>query len=575
MIIRHNMPVMNLNHQLGITGRNQSKVLEKLASGFRINRAADDAAGLSISEKMRAQLRGLEQAQKNVQDGVSLIQVAEGALNEVHSSLQRAKELMTQAANGIYLNEDRQQVQAEIGAILGQINHIADSTNFNNIKLLDGSFSSAGVSQEDKQKFMNWLNGSWLNDAAQKIEATTGWKLKADTELSVSFESIGGKAVASMSGWYLGSDLKLKVNTDFMTSELVYEGKDGPTLGGIPSDRLITHEMVHGYMFNNVSSTAKPTGWFTEGLAEAVHGATDYRYSSYESGGSTDFDALNSAIQTFDFSNSDGKSENYTVGLIATSYLYNQVEGKAAGSFKTMLAEMNQSDETFEQLVAKYTGAASYSTFITTMKQDAQNAFVANDFSSGFLQAKCNINLTDGLADALDGIDETSSDVIPNSGTEVAPTDGTTTMMVGSTNISVNWNTSAQSGGITLQVGDTADQTLEISIKSVKTSSLGIDGISAATQESAKMSMQSCLDAINTVSEIRSSLGAYQNRLEYTMANLSTSLENTQSSESRIRDTDMARQMMSFMKNNVLTQASQILSPQINQMPNRVLELLR
>lgn len=577
MIIRNNKSATNTNRNLSLSSTKQSKVLEKLSSGLRINRAADDAAGLSVSEKMRAQMRALNQANRNAQDGVSLIQVADGALGEVSDILKRVKELSTQAANGTYSNDDKQNIQLEINSLLKNINQIANNTKFNNLSLLDGSCASNGVSYEDKLKFMSWLNGSWLNDAAQKIESTTGWKLSSDTSLTVTFESTGDSAVAYMSGWYGGSDLKLAISTEFMEMGTDYKGTDGPTLGGIPADRLITHEMTHGYMFNNVSSTAKPPFWFIEGLAEAVHGGNDYRYNIYEECPVDDFTSVNSQFQNFDFLNNDGSSLVYTVGDLATSYLYTQIENKSTGSFKTMMAEMDQSDETFEQLVVKYTGAADYASFVGTMKQAAQNAFDAGDYNGLFLKDKCNIDLNDGKADPLDGNDQFSSDVIQNTGSAIEPTGLVTTLTLGSTDITVHWgeDSLAHVGAIKLQVGDKEDQSMEVSIKGVKTSDLGIDNISVVSGSMARNSIEACDNAINTVLKIRAELGADQNRLGHIINNLSNTSENLQASESKIRDTNMANEMMSFVKNNILIQASQSLLVQANQMPNYALKLLQ
>ncbi len=142
MIVQHNMAAANTNRQLGITTGNLGKSTEKLASGYRINRAGDDAAGLSISEKMRGQIRGLEQASTNAQDGISLIQTAEGALNETHSILQRMRELAVQASNDTNVTVDRQSIKAELESLTEEITRIADQTEFNTLKLLDGSFSS-------------------------------------------------------------------------------------------------------------------------------------------------------------------------------------------------------------------------------------------------------------------------------------------------------------------------------------------------------------------------------------------------------------------------------------------------
>ena len=140
MVVQHNMTAMNANRMLNITTNSQSKVTEKLSSGYRINRAADDAAGLSISEKMRKQIRGLDQASSNAQDGISLVQTAEGALNEAHSILQRMNELATQAANDTNTSVDRTAIQKEVDALGSELNRIASTTQFNTMNLLDGSF---------------------------------------------------------------------------------------------------------------------------------------------------------------------------------------------------------------------------------------------------------------------------------------------------------------------------------------------------------------------------------------------------------------------------------------------------
>ena len=139
MRVQHNMGALNANRQLGINVSNQSKVTEKLSSGYRINRAGDDAAGLAISEKMRSQIRGLEMASKNAQDGISMIQTAEGALNETHSILQRMNELATQCANDTYLSKDRDLAQKEINQLISEIDRIASNTEFNEMALLDGT----------------------------------------------------------------------------------------------------------------------------------------------------------------------------------------------------------------------------------------------------------------------------------------------------------------------------------------------------------------------------------------------------------------------------------------------------
>ena len=142
MVVQHNMQAMNANRQLGVTTDSQKKVTEKLSSGYKVNRAADDAAGLTISEKMRSQIRGLTQASSNAQDGVSCVQTAEGALTEVHSMLQRMNELAVKAANGTNTTADRQAIAKEVSALNNEITRVAESTQFNTLNLLNGSFES-------------------------------------------------------------------------------------------------------------------------------------------------------------------------------------------------------------------------------------------------------------------------------------------------------------------------------------------------------------------------------------------------------------------------------------------------
>ena len=162
MVVQHNMQAMNANRQLGVTTDSQKKVTEKLSSGYKVNRAADDAAGLTISEKMRSQIRGLTQASSNAQDGVSVVQTAEGALTEVHSMLQRMNELAVKAANGTNTTADRVAIQSEISALTSEISRVAESTQFNTLDLLKGTFNKAiqvGAANVDAQRINIKIDG--------------------------------------------------------------------------------------------------------------------------------------------------------------------------------------------------------------------------------------------------------------------------------------------------------------------------------------------------------------------------------------------------------------------------------
>lgn len=180
MVVQHNLQAANTNRQLGITTSAQAKSTEKLSSGYKINRAADDAAGLSISEKMRSQIRGLNKASSNAQDGVSLVQTAEGALNETHSILQRMNELATQAANGTNTSVDRSAIRAELDQLTSEINRIQSTTQFNTMNLLDGTFS--GATKQMKLQ-VGALSGQSINFSIANMCAT---KIGLKTTLSVS-----------------------------------------------------------------------------------------------------------------------------------------------------------------------------------------------------------------------------------------------------------------------------------------------------------------------------------------------------------------------------------------------------
>lgn len=192
MIVQHNITSMNANRQLGIVGKNLAKATEKLSSGYRINRAADDAAGLSISEKMRSQIRGLNKASSNAQDGVSLVQTAEGALNETHSILQRMNELATQAANGTNTSVDRSAIRAELDQLTSEINRIQSTTQFNTMNLLDGTFSGA----TNKMKLqVGALSGQSIDFSIANMCAT---KIGLKKTLSVSTFTKAGSYMKSV-----------------------------------------------------------------------------------------------------------------------------------------------------------------------------------------------------------------------------------------------------------------------------------------------------------------------------------------------------------------------------------------
>ena len=487
MRIQHNIAALNSYRNL--TGNNNavSKNLEKLSSGYRINRAGDDAAGLAISEKMRAQITGLNTAQKNAQDGVSLVQTAEGALTEVHSMLNRMVELADQSANGTYDNEvDRANLQKEIASLKDEIDRIADSTNFNGINLLDGSLS------------------------AKKLDLN-----KAST--------LGGQAIT------------VKENAAVATkSEFTVKAGDG-------KENTLTVE----YADEN-------------GKLHSV----DLKYTS----------TADAATTTKSIKDAIAKSELASVFDVAENANKFTLTSKVAGEGGAKLTTIKTTDQT----------------------KDTVTIGTVTEGTNATVTAEGKAAIADGDKITLNG---KTYQFVKDADTEVA--DGATAVLIGKTDTDtmVNLNKALESAGIkatqtttnitfaalnngkglTLQIGDTSEDfnQMTVSVGDMHTVALGIADIDISTQAGAKASVDKIKSAINSVSSTRGDLGAIQNRLEHTINNLSVTSENMTAAESRIRDVDMANEMMAYTKNNILVQSSQAMLAQANQLPQGVLQLLQ
>lgn len=402
MVVQHNLTAMNANRQLGITSGAQAKSSEKLSSGYRINRAGDDAAGLKISEKMRSQIRGLDKASSNAQDGISLIQTAEGALGEAHSILQRMNELAVQGANDTNESIDRDAINEELSALTSELDRIASTTQFNKQNLLDGSFTSKNL----------------------QVGANS------DQKISISIGQMNSKA--------LGLHNIAGTTTQSQT---------GKKVTGFTFGKYSTKATVSTDVFSDQVTAANAS------LKEAV-------------------DAAKTAA---------GYMKQIDFGTGSAYYM------NATGS--------------------KFEGAAS------AMSADA-------------------VALKTTISDAF----------------------------------KTNWKTKAATYANTVNV---------IADKTTVGQATTLTDPSVKDYASANATIDAVQKAINSVSSQRSALGALQNRLEHTVANLDNVSENTSSAESRIRDTDMADEMVEYSKNNILAQAGQSMLAQANQSTQGVLSLLQ
>ena len=409
MVVQHNLTAMNSNRMLGVTTSTQAKSTEKLSSGYKINRAADDAAGLSISEKMRKQIRGLTQASSNAQDGISAVQTAEGALNEVQDMLQRMNELAVKAANGTNSEDDRNYIQDEVNQLIKEIDRVSTTTKFNETYLLKGDDTTAAT----------------VADAAA-AEGTTGAAQTYDIDFT-------GKITAPAEG---KSDVSFKVGSK--TYSITVEAGDGADkIGGKIKDAL-----------NNNKYSDKVGGDYTATNAGAKITLTA---------------AKNGVI--------------------------------AAGDKLSAAANKN-----------------------VTLK------------ASGILTLDLHVG-ADSTADNQISVDikQMSADVLG------------------------------------LKTGKSSTTAAE-------NDTLLVNG---SNDDNARKAIDTIASALQEVSKQRSALGAAQNRLEHTIANLDNVVENTTSAESSIRDTDMATEMVKYSNNNILAQAGQAMLAQANQSNQGVLSLLQ
>ncbi len=466
MVVQHNLQAMNANRMLNITTGAQSKSTEKLSSGYKINRAADNAAGLTISEKMRKQIRGLDQASTNAQDGVSSVQTAEGALTEVHSMLQRMNELAVQAANGTNSKEsDRQAIQDEIDQLTTEIDRVAETTKFNEIYLLKGDNAST------KNVYMKGHDAGLKGALTDSAKSAT---FVMDTLKAGDKYKIAGKE------YTIGSS-----KTEITTAINAFATADNEiTIDGI------------SYTYKDANG-GKAAGWYK-----------------------------------------DGDQTNGTAIVVADT-----VKGGSKAS-------VNGKD---------YTAMTD---------QDAND--IDDDDSSVITAAEAKKKIKAELL-AANSIGTVNGDATVSDGADAA---GKTTYT-----ITKGYATVADTLSFNLHVGADADMTnkITVDIDVMNSANLGVKGLNVtdATGTAATYAVDAISDAIAKVSSQRSALGAVQNRLEHTIDNLDNIVENTTTAESRIRDTDMAEEMVEYSKNNILAQAGQSMLAQANQSTQGVLSLLQ
>ncbi len=550
MIVQHNMSAMNANRMLGITNSSLAKSTEKLSSGYKINRAADDAAGLSISEKMRSQIRGLNKASDNAQDGISLIQTAEGALNESHSILQRMRELSVQASNGTETDDDREAVQKEISQLQDELTRISSTTEFNTMKLLDGSLG--GGSSATGIKVDASVSNAALQASALKTTAATNGKYTSDRAIS-NADDLNAGDTTSLTVNFLNE----KGEQESITVNLKY--KDATTL--VSEDGSREYTVAAG----GKATVDEKTKAFLAELKQTSL-ADDFTMVGTAADGKIEFTAKTAGTETSRILSTS--ESNIKAGVFTQTTA-------APTTDTTAPADAYQS---ITSGVGTYAGGATENIDDKIFTVNGERFMYATAAGVAALKSKTdysdvNFVQTAGATVAEDDAKAMASLISAKTGINAEQNNADKTIV----ELKPSASSSTAGKGMTLQIGANEGQTMSFSIDDMSAKSLGVDGnkVDLATQAGAQKATTTIDAAIKKVSAQRSKLGAVQNRLEHTIANLDTASENTQTSESRIRDTDMAEEMVAYSKNNILLQAGQSMLAQANQSNQGVLSLLQ
>lgn len=516
--------------------RNLSIENSYTSSHRRINRAADDAAGLSISEKMRSQIRGLDQASNNAQDGISLIQTAEGALNEQHAILQRMRELSVQAAHGTETDDDREAVNNEISQLQEELTRISETTEFNTMKLLDGSQAGSASTTGSGPKFGvvdATLGGALVTSNVAGIKVATAALATTKAGQETAIWSADGKTLT------LNLSLNKVYNQDEIDELIANAKQEDSTATGTPADVKVS--LKNGVFNANAAATAggvkavSDDGTMTAGQ---FVGANTVSLTANKYGAE-----FNGTVFHIDFTAEEGKEEVETNTAISIS----AVNAVTAGEYTIHLAAGKEyTDADIEDILKK--AGFDFDVKLSGATPDEPNTLFAT---------------TSGA---------TAVDIEMGAGTAGAGLGSTQALWS-----QKGYDGVSSGGGITLQIGANEGQTMTFNIEDMSARSLGVDGnkVDLSTQEGAQKATTTIDAAIKKVSQARGRMGAIQNRLEHTIANLDTASENTQTAESRIRDTDMAATMVDYSKNNILSQAGQSMLAQANQSTQGVLSLLQ
>lgn len=653
MVIAHNMMAMNAQRQFNIVGNSKKKSTEKLSSGYRVNRAADDAAGLSISEKMRRQIRGLNQGANNTMDGISLLQVADGALAEVHDMLHRVTELSVQSANGTNTDSDREAIQQEINQIMSEINRISDTTEFNERPLFQGATGTTVIP------------AVYEPSTASNFRVTGSPNDNAIGKVSISANSAGVNIGGTNYGWSQLSD----GNGHTLSDGTITAGKysishNGMSLSVDVSDNASLDDVAK--LLNGASYTTKVGSYETKKVSDIIElagGVHFYEHDGYVKKGEPTFNlsgnilSLNTGLLDknqnelkYDFEDgkdiiiSSGNSHAYEglstpldagaeLQLTYSGGIVARLNVKEATTLQDVLTALDNSE-------IKYTETPQnslISLYYTDRNGDIQSISTCpSDLLAGgydYISLQNNITFTHKTIDGVDALVADNNKFIMKKVSESSTTNfyatdsGLSHVYVNKsegdldtyfakfysdpvwydlsidginfpdttikTNVVTALDKYADSGykgtlvspeqrlhsdgdlDLWIQSGAEVGDGMYITIGIMDTDALGINTLDVTTVDGAGRAIDAAGKATEMISALRSNIGAQQNRLEHTYRNVTNTAENTTAAESRIRDTDMAKEMVELSKQNILEQVGQSMIAQANQSNQGVLSLLQ
>lgn len=520
MIINHNISALNTHRTLNVNKNAVDKSLEKLSSGLRINRAGNDVAGLAISEKMRGQIRGLKTASTNAQDTISLIQTAEGGLNETHAILQRMRELVTQSANDTNTNSDRAELQKEVDQLAQELSRISNDTEFNTKNLLGGNFTGTfhiGANSNQNMELSIPAMDAYSLGVARSVIESTATVAPGTTHIDSVTINQGG----------LGSLVVDGANITF------HYDSSPATAAQLTAPNEVEPRNIGVGATTTMSITVDGTDVFTFNSSELNNLV-----------GSETADDLANMIDTKIGATGTATVDNNRIVITSASTgSSSSIEVAFTGSGEILVAPIFG----FETSSASATGSDAVDATITVSNGDSTE------------------DVTFNITDSSTATFTTGND---------AKFGGLTISLGGTSNLT-NLVASTESVNIAIDEELASTPASWDPDTGEMTKAIVLGGIDISNQSAANTAMTTIQEAINKVSLERSKLGAYQNRLEYTINNLSVSAENLTTAESRITDNDMAKEMMKFTKNNILTQAAQMILAQANQTPQGILQLLR